>query len=261
MKKLLFYVCLAVLATSCATIFGGAKHKITIDNTRPVTSPVTLTVDNQAYSNVNFPVKVNVKGGFKQSKIIASADGYQNDTVTIDKKFNGKTLLNIFWGGIPGMAIDAGTGAMMKPDSKNYVLNLQPKNYVEMPASPTVIQPVETPQPERVTRDTPGRTSMESTVIRWYFESQPQGARIFWRVISSIPNEVKNTNELWLGNTPFEETRSFNIQGLTYENAGSVQIEIKVRRNGYIDQTKRFNVRQAIDQQEISSFFDMIKVE
>ncbi len=112
-----------------------------------------------------------------------------------------------------------------------------------------------------VNRDTPGTTALEGTIIRWYFESEPQGARIFWRIISSIPEQVKNTNELWLGNTPFEETRSFNIQGLTYENSKDVQIEIKVRRSGYIDQVKRFNVRQAIDQQEISSFFDMVKVE
>ena len=94
-----------------------------------------------------------------------------------------------------------------------------------------------------------------------YKTCEPQGARIFWRVISSVPAEVKNTNELWLGNTPFEETRSFNIPGLSYENSRNVQIEIKVKRNGYLDQTKRFNVRQAIDQQEISSFFDMIKAE
>ena len=112
-----------------------------------------------------------------------------------------------------------------------------------------------------VNRDRPGQTALERTIIRWYFESQPQGARIFWRVISSVPDQVKNTNENWLGNTPFEETRSFNIQGLTYENSRDVQIEIKVRRPGYLDQTKRFNVRQAIDQQEISSFFDMIKEE
>ena len=112
-----------------------------------------------------------------------------------------------------------------------------------------------------VNRDRPGQTALERTIIRWYFESAPQGARIFWRVISSVPDQVKNTNENWLGNTPFEETRSFNIQGLTYENSRDVQIEIKVRRPGYLDQTKRFNVRQAIDQQEISSFFDMIKAD
>ncbi|MBR1687384.1 MAG: hypothetical protein IJ710_02505 [Prevotella sp.] len=111
----------------------------------------------------------------------------------------------------------------------------------------------------RVSRDNAGQTDLERTIIRWFFDSDPKGARVFWRVISSIPAEVKNTNETYLGTTPFEETRSFNILGLTYENSRDVQIEVKLRRKGYMDQTKRFNVRQAIDQQEISSFFDLVK--
>lgn len=56
-----------------------------------------------------------------------------------------------------------------------------------------------------------------------------------------------------------KDTRSFNILGLTYENSRDVQIEIKLTRPGYMDQVKRFNVRQAIDQQEISSFFDLVE--
>lgn len=264
MKKLIFLLCVAGL-TSCATIFNGSKAKVTVDNYRPVTSPVTLTVDGKHYYNVEFPTKIRIKRGFKASEITASAEGYETASATVHKKFNGTTLYNIILGGIPGMAVDAATGAMMKPEEKRYVLNMQPKNYVELP-QPTVPAAPAAPataadSAERVTRDNAGKTSLEQTVIRWYFESQPQGARIFWRVISSVPNEVKNTNELWLGNTPFEETRSFNILGLTYENSRDVQIEIKVRRKGYLDQTKRFNVRQAVDQQEISSFFDLIKDE
>ena len=77
----------------------------------------------------------------------------------------------------------------------------------------------------------------------------------------SIPAVVKNTNETYLMTTPFEETRSFNILGLTYENSRDVQIEIKVSKKGYEDQVKRFNVRQAIDQQEISGFFEMVAKE
>ncbi len=112
-----------------------------------------------------------------------------------------------------------------------------------------------------VSRDNPGGTALERTVIRWFFDSDPRGARIYWRVISSVPAEVKNTNELYLMTTPFEETRSFNILGLTYENSRDVQIEIKLSKSGYEDQVKRFNVRQAIDQQEISGFFEMVKKE
>lgn len=110
----------------------------------------------------------------------------------------------------------------------------------------------------RVSRDNPGRTALERTIIRWYFDSEPRGARVFWRVISSVPNEVKNTNESYLGTTPFEQTRSFNILGLTYQNSRDVEIEVKLTCPGYIEQVKRFNVRQAIDQAEISSFFDLV---
>ncbi|MBR4999628.1 MAG: hypothetical protein IKY11_01700 [Rikenellaceae bacterium] len=112
-----------------------------------------------------------------------------------------------------------------------------------------------------VSRDNPGQTALERTVIRWFIDSSPKGAQVFYRVISSVPDQVKNTNETYLMTTPYEETRSFNILGLTYENSRNVQIEIKVSKAGYYDQVKRFNVRQAIDQQEISSFFNLVKVE
>lgn len=112
-----------------------------------------------------------------------------------------------------------------------------------------------------VSRDKPGQTALERTIIRWFFDSDPRGARIYWRVVSSIPHIVKNTNETYLMTTPFEETRAFNILGLTYENSRDVQIEIKVSKKGYEDQIKRFNVRQAIDQQEISGYFEMVAKE
>lgn len=112
-----------------------------------------------------------------------------------------------------------------------------------------------------VSRDTPGQTALEQTIIRWAIDSDPQGARVFYRVLSSIPAVVKNTNETYLMTTPYEETRSFNILGLTYENSRDVQIEIKVEKSGYEPQVKRFNVRQAIDQQEISSFFTLVPKE
>ncbi len=112
-----------------------------------------------------------------------------------------------------------------------------------------------------VSRDNPGQTALERTIIRWFIDSAPKGAQIFYRVISSVPDQVKNTNETYLMTTPYEETRSFNILGLTYENARDVQIEIKVSKSGYYDQVKRFNVRQAIDQQEISSFYNLVKME
>ena len=60
---------------------------------------------------------------------------------------------------------------------------------------------------------------------------------------------------------PLEETRSFDIKGLSYANAGNVRVEIKVTRTGYYDQKKVYNLQQAVDQQEISGFFDLVPVE
>lgn len=111
----------------------------------------------------------------------------------------------------------------------------------------------------RVSRDNPGATSMEQSIIRWYFDSDPRGARVFYRVISNNPNEVKNTNETYLTNTPYEETKGFGVPGLTYENSRNVTVEIKISKKGYEDQVKRYNVRQALDQQEISGFFELVK--
>jgi len=79
-------------------------------------------------------------------------------------------------------------------------------------------------------------------------------------VISSVPEEVRNTNDTFLGTTPFEETCGFDILGLTYENAHNVSIEIRVESRDFHTQTRRFNVRQAIDQREISTFLELVPV-
>lgn len=103
------------------------------------------------------------------------------------------------------------------------------------------------------------KSERSGSIVRWFFDSDPRGARIFYRVISSCPNEVKNTNESYMTTTPFEETKALNIPGLTYENSANVVIEIKVTKRGFEEQTKRYNVRQALDQQEISGFFELVE--
>lgn len=246
MKKQYIIVGLLTLAifTSCATIFSGTKAKVTVSTSNG--EPATARVDGETFY-INGPTPIKVKRGFKKS-VIEAESANATGSVEVGKKFNAMTLGNILIGGIPGLVVDGATGALTKPDNSSYVIHMQ--------------QRIKEAQPEpkgRVTRDNPGGTELERTIIRWYFDSEPRGARIFWRVVSSVPAEVKNTNESYLGTTPYEDTRSFNINGLTYENSRDVQIEIKIVRPGYMEQMKRFNVRQAIDQQEISSFFDLVE--
>ncbi|MDE5568627.1 MAG: hypothetical protein K2J12_09330 [Muribaculaceae bacterium] len=105
-----------------------------------------------------------------------------------------------------------------------------------------------------------GDTALEHTVIRWYIASTPAGADVSWRVISSTP-DVKNTNSTYVGTTPYETTESFDIRGLKFENSGNVQIEVTCEKAGYLPQKKRFNLRQAIEQKEISAKFNLVKDE
>jgi hypothetical protein len=238
-----------IVLSSCATILSGTKAKITVTNAN--VERANLTVDGMVYNNMTFPAEILVKRGFKPSVIKAETSNMEGST-TVDKSFNATYLGNILLGGIPGFIVDAADGAMMKPKKDKYSIYLYPKTNPIIETKDVIIN-------EQVSRDNPGGTILERTIIRWYFDSEPRGARVFWRVISSVPDQVKNTNELYLGTTPYEDTRSFNILGLTYENSRDVQIEIKLVRPGYIDQMKRFNVRQAIDQQEISSFFDLVE--
>ncbi len=105
-----------------------------------------------------------------------------------------------------------------------------------------------------------GNTALESTVIRWFVESAPRGADVYTRIVSSTP-EVKSTNQNFVGSTPYESTETFDIKGLTFNNSGNVQIEVICEKSGYITQRRRFNLRQAIEQKEISTKFNLVKEE
>lgn len=105
-----------------------------------------------------------------------------------------------------------------------------------------------------------GDTALENTIIRWDVQSRPQGADIFWRVVSKTP-EVKSTNNKYLMTTPYEATKSLDIRGLTYQTAGDVRIILRCEKDGYMPQEKEYNVRMIIDQEEISAFFRLVKEE
>lgn len=204
-------------------------------------TPGVATISVPASDNKNTK---NMLAAFEQAqrgiKLVFVKEGYVTGEVVLEPAISWqKRMLQLDW---PGSAVFR----FAKDPNSAYVKD------------PTI---VDGEARTAVSRDASGQSALERTVIRWFFDSDPRGARIFWRVISSVPAEVKNTNETYLMTTPYEETRSFNILGLTYENSRDVVIEIKASKKGYEDQIKRFNVRQAIDQQEISGFFDLVKRE
>lgn len=111
---------------------------------------------------------------------------------------------------------------------------------------------------KKVTGD--GSTALEHLVVHWNVNSRPQGADVFWRVISKT-QDVKSQNYRYLETTPYEGNETLNIKGLTYNNAGLVQIEIKVEKEGYYSQTKKYDVLSLIDDNEVSYMFRLVKEE
>ena len=105
-----------------------------------------------------------------------------------------------------------------------------------------------------------GDTDLEQTIIRWDIQSRPQGADLFWRVVSKTP-EVKSTNNKYLQTTPYEATKALDIKGLSNENASNVRIILRCEKDGYLSQEKEYDVRMIMDQEEISAFFRLVKEE
>ena len=105
-----------------------------------------------------------------------------------------------------------------------------------------------------------GNTALEHTIIRWDVQSRPQGADIFWRVVSKTP-DVKSTNNKYLMTTPYEATKALDIRGLTYQTSGNVRIILRCEKDGYLPQEKEYDVRMVLDQEEISAFFRLVKEE
>ncbi len=242
----------AVLLTSCATLFTKSSQEIMFKGV-----PGSVIKDkkkNQTIAHIgdNGFATAKIRKQLSSKQLEVTNEGYVPGNYQLDTKIQGWFWGNIIFGGIPGMGIDALTGKMKKYSTNLLDVTLQPlerqENQEEV-VIPFIVQQTE---------QEPTNEKYSDAIVRWYIDSDPRGARIYWRVISNIPDQVHNTNESYLTTTPLEETRSFNIPGLTYENASGVTIEIKLTKRGYEDQVKRYNVRQAIDQQEISGFFELV---
>lgn len=97
----------------------------------------------------------------------------------------------------------------------------------------------------------------EPSDIHWGIDSDPSGARVFWKINSSIPSIIKSTDYLYLGVTPIDVNKPLNINGLNSENARNVIVEIKIQSKGYKTQMKTFSAELLTEQNEISWFFEL----
>ena len=116
-------ICVLLLAlSSCASIFCGTKANVTLSSSK-IEQPVDITTDVAYYDQVTLPYTVKVKRGYKPSNVVIESEGYKPANITILKNFNAVAISNLT--NIVAWGIDAGTGALMKPEKKTYTFSME----------------------------------------------------------------------------------------------------------------------------------------
>ena len=176
MKKnyliLLILSVMIFLMQSCATIFCGTKAKVTL-NDSDVEQPVNITTEFNRFRNVMLPYVVKIKRGFKPSNVTIESEGYEPTTLTIKKTFNPVAVVNLT--NVVAWGIDAGTGAMMKPEQKMYDFKM---NKVGEQTQFTQIHQSNTPPP-------PLRTVIESDVDQNIPQSNKKSENTYALIIAN----------------------------------------------------------------------------
>ena len=80
-----------LLLTGCATVFKGTDQVLTITSDP---DGATVRIDGKPVGVT--PLSTKVKKNSADS-IMVEKDGFRTETMPLDKKFDGVTLLSIFW--------------------------------------------------------------------------------------------------------------------------------------------------------------------
>jgi len=98
--------------TGCATLVKGSTQSVLV-NTDPQGATCSLTREGKQIAVVNpTPGTITVDKSRKAVAVSCNKSGYQESAGTITSQFQAMTFGNILFGGLIGVAIDAGSGAM-----------------------------------------------------------------------------------------------------------------------------------------------------
>ncbi len=105
------------VAVGCATITKGTDDLVTIDTKPDGAQCILFTPDKQIAVVNPTPGSIKVPKSKKDLSVRCEKDGYFPTEGVIASSFQAMTIGNVLFGGIIGVAIDAGSGAMHKYES------------------------------------------------------------------------------------------------------------------------------------------------
>ena len=98
--------------SACATIVEGTSQTVTV-TTDPPGATCELSRGTEVISVVNAtPGSVVVDKSKDDISVTCEKEGYESGSSTLSSEFQGMTFGNLIFGGLIGVAIDAGSGAM-----------------------------------------------------------------------------------------------------------------------------------------------------
>jgi len=122
-SALLALLSLSLVTGGCATVTTGGFQTISV-MTEPDGADCTFTRDGVVIARVNQtpgPILVGKSSG--PIAVLCRKHGYQDTAGVTGSEFQPMTLGNIILGGLIGVIVDAGSGALMKyPESVTFVL-------------------------------------------------------------------------------------------------------------------------------------------
>lgn len=101
---------LSIVVAGCASIIHGSSQDVSI-----ASDPSGATVTINGVERGQTPITQSLKRK-KTHTLTLALDGYETEELFIERKVSGWFWGNILFGGLIGIAIDAGTGAMYKLD-------------------------------------------------------------------------------------------------------------------------------------------------
>ncbi|MDB9835275.1 PEGA domain-containing protein [Flavobacteriaceae bacterium] len=134
MKHKILFLALTItfLMSSCATILTGTRDTIRFDS-----NPKGAIVYFDGLEVCKTPCSTSVKRSISEKFAEIKLDGYETRVITLDRKFNAVSIINLT--SILGWGIDAATGALMKYDRKGYDIKLDKEKRTSL-NNPTKIE-------------------------------------------------------------------------------------------------------------------------
>ena len=111
-KQALVLVFAAALLGACASIVEGTDQSIAVSS-HPSGAFCILEREGGQIGAVNpTPGTVRIEKSTEDITVLCSKPGYQDSIGVLVSEFEGMTAGNLIFGGVVGLAVDAGSGAM-----------------------------------------------------------------------------------------------------------------------------------------------------